>query len=81
MTTPYRGRGRGYNRGRGSYGSNNMLPRPEMTVPLIGDWTVYTNRNRNLQQLPAPPKKEDIPSSSSTSKMTSYKDAAANDAS
>ena len=78
MTTPNRGRGRGYGRGRGR-GSNNMLPRTESTVPLLGDWTVYHSRARNVQQLPAPPKKEDIPSSSS-SKTNSYKEAATNEA-
>ncbi|KAL1823347.1 hypothetical protein ACET3Z_010125 [Daucus carota] len=74
MSTPNRGRGRGYGRGRGR-GSNNLLPHTESTVPLIGDWTVYrNNRVRNVQQLPAPPKKEDIPSSSS--KTMSFKEAA-----
>ncbi|MCI39699.1 hypothetical protein A2U01_0060931 [Trifolium medium] len=71
MTTPYRGRGRGFGRGRGG---NNMLPYQETNIPLIGDWTtIHYNR-----QLPAPPKKEDKASSSS-SKIISYKEVAVND--
>ncbi|CAL5191197.1 unnamed protein product [Lathyrus oleraceus] len=75
MMTPYRGRGRGY--GRGGRGSNNMLPQPESSIPLIGDWTtVY--KARKMKQLPASlSRREDIPSSSSN-KSIFYKEVAVN---
>ncbi|CAJ2643632.1 unnamed protein product [Trifolium pratense] len=75
MTTPYRGRGRGRNSGRGGRG-NNMLPYQESNIPLIGDWTSVGKP----RQLPAPPKKEDQPSSSSNSnKIISYKEVMVNE--
>ncbi|MCH88417.1 hypothetical protein A2U01_0009303 [Trifolium medium] len=75
MTTPYRGRGRGQ-LGRGGRGGSNRLPYPELTIPLIGDWTTVNYRS----QLAAPPKKEDKPSSSNTSgKIISYKDITVNE--
>ncbi|XP_045802470.1 uncharacterized protein LOC123896070 [Trifolium pratense] len=77
MTTPYRGRGRGRGFGRGigsGRGGNNMLPYQESNISLIGDWTTVGK----LRQLPAPPKKEDQPSSSSK-KIISYKDIIVNE--
>ena len=77
MTTPYRGggqgyRGRGRGRGRGYEGNKRM---PHLEVPLIGSWSDYINNvNKNKQQSGVPSKKEDIPSSSSSSKIISYKD-------
>ncbi|MCH99698.1 hypothetical protein A2U01_0020713, partial [Trifolium medium] len=71
MTTPYRGRGRGQT-GRGGRG-NNRLPYQESNIPLIGDWTTVSYN----RQLPAPPKKEDKPSSSG--KIISYKEMAVNE--
>ncbi|MCI67539.1 hypothetical protein A2U01_0088798, partial [Trifolium medium] len=68
MTTPYRGRGRGQI-GRGGRGSNR-LPYPELTVPLIGDWTTVNYRSQLAGGTYSggttlPPKKEEKPSSSS----------------
>ncbi|CAJ2679619.1 unnamed protein product [Trifolium pratense] len=77
MTTPYRGRGRGRGFGRGigsGRGGNNMLPYQESNISLIGDWTSVGK----LRQLPAPPKKEDQPSSSSN-KIISYKEIMVNE--
>src|ERR1051325_3925890 len=77
MTPPSRGgRRRGYGRGLGR-GSNNMLPQSEINIPLIGDWTTIY-KGGNVQQLPTS-KKEDIPSSSSSKKIISYKEIAVND--
>ncbi|MCI33366.1 hypothetical protein A2U01_0054583, partial [Trifolium medium] len=84
MTTPYRGRGRGRSQG-GS--SSNRLPYPELTVPLIGDWTTINYRSQlagatNSRGTTLPPKKEDNKSSSSedsSKKIISYKDVAVNE--
>ncbi|MCI64833.1 hypothetical protein A2U01_0086091, partial [Trifolium medium] len=69
--TPYRGRGRGQ-RGRGGRG-NNPLPYEDHLIPLIGEWTTVNFRSQlagatKAQGTTAPPKKEDIPSSSKQSK-------------
>ncbi|MCI06719.1 hypothetical protein A2U01_0027779, partial [Trifolium medium] len=79
------GRGRGQPGGRGGRG-NNRLPYQELTIPLIGDWTTVNYRSQmaggsnSSGNTPPVPKKEDIPSSSKSNKIISYKDMATNDA-
>jgi hypothetical protein len=56
-----------------------MLPQPEVNIPLIGDWTtVHYNKRR---QMPLPSKKDEASPSSSTSKIISYKQIAAEESS
>ncbi|MCI19749.1 hypothetical protein A2U01_0040909, partial [Trifolium medium] len=71
MTTPYRGRGRGQS-GRGGRGIGRIyLPEtvaPELTFPLLGDWTTINYRSQLAgAQLTAQNKKDKEDKASSSS--------------